>query len=470
MPNGSADTATFGLSNTTNISISATTHGERIVFNAGASAFTVSTTNALPISPTLTFSGAGITNNSGIIQNFMTAGGGANNGGPAQIYFRNSAKAGSMTNYTSHAGTESTGLGGGIFFYNTSTADHGTFLNSGSTVAGAAGGFTIFNNTSTAGNGIFTNAGGIGVDDEGSGATEFVNASTAANGIFTNNGGTVSGADGGSTTFNDTSTAGSGTFTSNGGTVSGASGGSTIFNDTSTAVNATLIANGGTGGGAGGLILFYAGSTGGTASVKVFGNGNLDISEHNAPGVTVGSLEGSGNVFLGASKLTVGSNNVSTTFSGVIQDGGIIIADGGIGTGGSLTKIGTGTLTLSGVNTYTGATAVNAGAVIVNGALHAASAVSVESGATLGGAGAVNGAVTIKDGGILAPGAAGSPGTIRLGSLTLNPTSNLNFRLGAPGVVGGPSNDLIVVAWQPHARRNSERDQLRQLRASAVIG
>src|SRR5205814_8446809 len=132
--------------------------------------------------------------------------------------------------------------------------------------------------------------------------------------------------------------------------------------------SATLTANGGVG--AGGSIFFIDTSTGGTSTVKVFGNGNLDISAHSAPGVTIGSLEGSGNVFLGANNLTVGSNNLSKTFSGVMQDGGIFT-----GTGGSLTKIGTGAFTLSGANTYTGATTVNGGALFVNGSTSSSSAV-----------------------------------------------------------------------------------------------
>ena len=50
--------------------------------------------------------------------------------------------------------------------------------------------------------------------------------------------------------------------------------------------------------------------------------------------VTIGSIEGSGNVFLGANRLTVGTNNINTSFSGVIS-----------GTG-SLAKVGSGILTL----------------------------------------------------------------------------------------------------------------------------
>jgi len=57
--------------------------------------------------------------------------------------------------------------------------------------------------------------------------------------------------------------------------------------------------------------------------------------------------------FLGTENLTVGSNKLSTTFSGVIQDGGLNNV-----TGGSLTKIGKRKLTLTNANTYTGGTTI----------------------------------------------------------------------------------------------------------------
>jgi autotransporter-associated beta strand protein len=72
--------------------------------------------------------------------------------------------------------------------------------------------------------------------------------------------------------------------------------------------------------------------------------------------MTVGSLEGSGSVFLGSKDLSVGSNDLSTVFSGVIQDSG-----GGGANGGKLTKEGAGALTLTGANTYTGTTIVDGG-------------------------------------------------------------------------------------------------------------
>ena len=142
--------------------------------------------------------------------------------------------------------------------------------------------------------------------------------------------------DGGQIIFNNTSSAGDATI------IGGK--GATIFNDLSTADAATLVASGGDYFDEGaGAILFNGTSNGGTARVEVFAgyplrepNGYLSISGHQG-GVTIGSIEGSGNVFLGGNDLTVGTNNISTTFSGQIWNDGHR---------GSLAKIGSGVLTL----------------------------------------------------------------------------------------------------------------------------
>jgi hypothetical protein len=145
----------------------------------------------------------------------------------------------------------------------------------------------------------------------------FLNTSTAGNATFITEGGKVSGAGGATIVFDTGSTAGNALLTTNGGAVSGAFNAETLFRGN--AGNATLIANGGSGGGPGALIHFVDASRGGTARVEVFGNGSLDISGHAAPGMTVGSMEGNGRVFLGSRKLTVGGNNQNTNFSGSIQ-------------------------------------------------------------------------------------------------------------------------------------------------------
>ena len=78
---------------------------------------------------------------------------------------------------------------------------------------------------------------------------------------------------------------------------------------------------------------------------------------------TFGSLAGTGNFALvntnatpAAVALTAGSNNASTTYSGIIS-----------GTG-SLTKTGTGALVLSSTDTYSGATTITAGTLQVGNA------------------------------------------------------------------------------------------------------
>ncbi|MGQ9662219.1 MAG: autotransporter-associated beta strand repeat-containing protein [Kiritimatiellia bacterium] len=83
-----------------------------------------------------------------------------------------------------------------------------------------------------------------------------------------------------------------------------------------------------------------------------------------------------------------------------------------------MTKIGTGTLTLAGANTYTGPTIVQQGALFVNGSL-STTPVAVKSGGILGGSGTIAGIVTNETGGVIAPGAS-------VGTLTL--TSNLVFQ------------------------------------------
>jgi autotransporter-associated beta strand protein len=107
--------------------------------------------------------------------------------------------------------------------------------------------------------------------------------------------------------------------------------------------------------------------------------------------------------------------------------------------GTSIVKSGTGTWTLSGANTYTGSTTVEAGTLDVTGSL--ASAVTVQSGATLTGTGTLGNGLTMNAGSTLSPGA--SPGTMTLGGdLSLD---NANLAIDIWSDAGaGTGHDLIT--------------------------
>jgi fibronectin-binding autotransporter adhesin len=183
----------------------------------------------------------------------------------------------------------------------------------------------------------------------------------------------------------------------------------------------------------------YAGGT------SILG-GTLQVSADGNLGAAAGGLIFS-NGTLRTTASFASARNASLTGAGTIStDAGTVFALDGIISGvGGLTKTGAGILTLSGNNSYAGATNVNAGTLRINGDQSAATGlVTVASGATLGGAGTIGGSVNILGGGILAPG--NSPGTLNIdGDLTLAGGSILNFEFGQADVAGGPLNDLINV-------------------------
>ncbi|HWW57410.1 MAG TPA: autotransporter domain-containing protein, partial [Sphingopyxis sp.] len=126
--------------------------------------------------------------------------------------------------------------------------------------------------------------------------------------------------------------------------------------------------------------------------------------------------------------------------------GGMIAGDG------LVTKIGAGTMTLTGVSgagqDFTGNVELEAGALVLNGAFGDATGrianLRVGNGATLGGNGSFFGNVSVADGGVVGPG--NSAGTLTLaGNFALSGGSILNYELAQSGVVGGGINDLLVV-------------------------
>lgn len=149
--------------------------------------------------------------------------------------------------------------------------------------------------------------------------------------------------------------------------------------------------------------------------------------------ISVDALRGAGTVEninnWGTGIFTVGRNGGSGVFTGILRDNGGPLA---------LRKQGGGTQTLAGPNNYSGATTVEAGVLLVNGSLSAASAVAVEAGATLGGTGTVAGSVNAP--GTIAPGA--SVGTLTTGATILSGTYACEISGAASDVLAAGPLDL----------------------------
>ena len=446
VPNGPTDTATFAASDTTGVSLSSATEVSGVVFTPGASSFTIT-----PDPGIFSFTGLGIANNSGLPQNFVT-----NQTYATGLNFYNQATAGTQAVFTAESASNisfydeaTAGFGTflikgteyfedghcHLYFYDNSSAANGIFINTGGSGAEGEGGETRFSGDSTAANGTFTNTAASDSDAYSGGYTTFSDNSTAAEGIFTNEGSVVgNGYAGTFTTFEDNATAGNATITCNGGEVAGAEPGQLLFLGTASAGSAALIAKGGLGGAGGGRIMFGETSNGGEARVELFGNGTLDLANLTSPGLTIGSLEGNGIVLLDTHSITIGSNDLSTSFRGLIQDSGAVI------------KVGLGTLTLTGASTYTGGTTVSEGFLRVDNRVGSATgtgAVQVNGG-TLGGAGILSGAVTVGSGSglgaFIAPGTGASTLTIQ-GALTFKSDGTYIWRIRATGT---PKADKVV--------------------------
>jgi autotransporter-associated beta strand protein len=194
------------------------------------------------------------------------------------------------------------------------------------------------------------------VNADTSGMTSIVNTAFGAGTRFQNDSSAgalaISNVNGSVTAFQDTSTAGAATIVSSS-DAGAAQDSATVFLDNSSAGTATIVA------GNRGQTIFVDTASGGQARFVTNAGGAFIIAPLTSGGTTAGSIEGAGTYVLGSKQLTVGSNNLSTTVSGVIADSLL----GYSGTGGSLVKVGTGALTLSGNNLYTGGTTVSGGLI-----------------------------------------------------------------------------------------------------------
>jgi autotransporter-associated beta strand protein len=392
--------ASFGVSNVTALSFSTNTTIGGWTFNAGASNYTFT----VGPSRVLAFTGAGIVIN----------GGAATIINDSSLTFDNASTAGAAT--ISNGGT--------LVFTNASSAGTATITNTGyaaiADTATAADAkitntfFFGFYDTGSAGNAVITNNGDMYFYDSSSAA----NANIATNRLLS---------------FNNNSSAGNASIVN---TLQ------VTFNNDSTAGNSTIVTQ------SGGYTSFFDNSNGGEAQFVAAAGGVVDFSASSGPAgnhvFTAGSIAGAGNFYLGANDLVVGGNNLSTTVSGVISDCGSIGAAclGAPAAFGSLTKVGSGALTLTGANTYTGATTIDSGTLEVDGSIASSSLTTVMSGATLTGVGSV-GATQVNSGGVFAPGS-GMPGT----SMTIY--GSLAFNSGATyEVYLNPSTSTLAKVMGP---------------------
>jgi autotransporter-associated beta strand protein len=169
-----------------------------------------------------------------------------------------------------------------------------------------------------------------------------------------------------------------------------------------------------------------------TADVYVATGAILDLAGFSD---TVDGLSGDGTVTNSAVgvpvTLTLGANNQTATFTGIIENGSGTV---------SLIKTGSGTQTLSATNTYTGTTTVNGGRLVVVGSI--TSAVSVNANGTLGGSGTITG--NVSNSGTVAPGA--SPGTINVvGNFTSTGTLASEFTKPITTATAGSNYDQVNI-------------------------
>jgi len=190
----------------------------------------------------------------------------------------------------------------------------------------------------------------------------------------------------------------------------------------------------------GSLTLIEANQIANTSKVTLHGTGLLDMDGNRFAALemgsdggkseTIGSLFGDGTVGLGAAILTVGAGD----YSGAI-------GDGTFGVGGQLTKNTTGTLRLSGANTFTGNTNVNNGTLVLDGSVQSPTLFVNFSGTLMGTGTAFH---NVTNAGNFSPG--NSAGTFTIGgNYTQTGAGTLTIEIG--GTKAG-QHDLVKVGGQ----------------------
>ncbi len=283
---------------------------------------------------------------------------------------------------------EFTGAGGTA----TNNIASGTLSSIGSILFDSgAGAYTLVANSGSAGNGSALTV--TGAITNNSSSTQTINMDVAPGSIVINSGAIEIGASGrlNSGSYSNT-ISNSGTF---------------IYSGTNAQTLSGVIS--GTGGltknASSTLTLSGANTYTGTTTVNA---GTLTLGANQ----NLGAIAGAGALNLSSYTLTTNSSS-STTYSGVIS-----------GTGGSLTKEGTGTLTLSNTNTYSGSTTINAGTLQIDGNI-------------------ANSGLVINSGAIISPGSTAAADSFGTSSITIN-GGGYNWTLNTANGSAGSGWDQIT--------------------------
>jgi autotransporter-associated beta strand protein len=193
------------------------------------------------------------------------------------------------------------------------------------------------------------------------------------------------------------------------------------FNDTSMT---TLRYIGSTNASTDRLFTLYGNINGTNSRIESSGDGTLSFT--NTGAIASGHARGR-NFYLG------GTNTGDNTFAPTLSDFNVTELS-------TFTKQGAGKWIITGNHTYTGATTVSEGTLLINGSTAALSTVDVASGATLGGTGIINGVVNVT--GQLSPGA--SIATLATGALSMLNGSTLIHELNS-SVADSVGSDLLTV-------------------------
>lgn len=196
----------------------------------------------------------------------------------------------------------------------------------------------------------------------------------------------------------------------------------------------------------------YPGILSGPGTVIKRGNGRVNFNGINT--YTAGTLIEGGTIGInstaslgdaaGTVSFTVSNGGIIATAPGIVSSRNFSVASGitasfgaataadsyeitsPISGAGALAVNGSGVLTLSGANTYGGSTTISSGTLVAanaSGSATSTGALSLASGATLGGSGSISGATTTASGSHLRPGAitptSTAVGTLTTGSLAL---------------------------------------------------